>query len=125
MSGTPNFRLEEFMCPCGNCSSNHTKLGLLTALQEVRDILKEPISIVSGFRCAAHNKTVGGSETSSHLYGLAADLKIHDSKYAFKLMKAIFRSNRFERIGYGKMDGTLCLHVDIDYDKPKERLWGY
>mgnify|MGYP002700500222 FL=1 len=119
-----NFSLSEFACACG-CPENHTKLGLLTALQEVRDIFGRGIKIASGYRCEFHNKGVGGSPKSSHILGLAADIVIPDSVYAFQLMKAIFDSGRFQRVGYGKMSGTLVLHVDVDLDKPQEVLWGY
>ena len=124
MPETPNFTLSEFACSCG-CSENRTKLGLLSALQEVRDLFGRGIKIASGYRCEFHNKGVGGSPKSSHILGLAADIAIPDSSYAFHLMKAIFESHRFQRVGYGKMSGTLVLHVDIDLDKSQKVLWGY
>ena len=125
MPATKNFSAEEFKCRCG-CLVNSTEIELLYALQAVRDITEESIKISSGYRCASHNKAVGGSEKSSHLRGLACDISVPSSAYAFKIMRAIIVSNRFKRIGYGKMNsGELVLHLDIDSSKVQEVLWGY
>lgn len=43
-------------------------------LQPLRDAWGGPITITSGYRCAALNAVVGGSRTSAHLTGYAADL---------------------------------------------------
>ena len=123
--GTKNFALEEFACQCP-CRSNHTKLDLLYSLQHVRDIFEEAMVISSGYRCAKHNKEEGGSEDSSHIKGLAADIVIPTPTYAFALMRAIMVTNRFNRVGFGKLpSGTLVLHLDIDKDKVQDVLWGY
>ena len=42
-------------------------------LQTLRDVYGKGIKINSGFRSAALNKMVGGSATSAHSYGYAAD----------------------------------------------------
>ena len=125
MSGTKNFNADEFKCHCA-CSENSVDMSLLYALQAVRDIIEIPMKISSGYRCVDHNKDVGGADTSSHLRGLAADIAVYNSSQAFILMRGIIISNRFKRIGYGKMNsGELVLHVDIDSTKVQEVLWGY
>ena len=43
-------------------------------LQPLRDAWGSGISITSGYRCPALNDAVGGSKTSAHLTGYAADL---------------------------------------------------
>ena len=45
-------------------------------LEPARLSVGEPIYITSGFRCSGTNMAVGGSKTSLHLYGLAADIRI-------------------------------------------------
>ena len=45
-------------------------------LQPLRNAMGVPIPISSGFRCPRLNKEVGGSSTSQHLKGQAADLSI-------------------------------------------------
>ena len=45
-------------------------------LQPLRDRVKKPIRISSGFRSNSVNKLIGGSHTSQHCKGQAADLTI-------------------------------------------------
>ena len=47
---------------------------LAARLEEVRDLVEQPLSITSGFRCSRLNEAVGGVSTSAHLRGLAADM---------------------------------------------------
>src|SRR5690606_6364327 len=46
---------------------------LAQTLEQLRAVLGHPIHITSGYRSPALNKAVGGSATSSHSEGLAAD----------------------------------------------------
>lgn len=45
-------------------------------LQPIRDKLKKPMVVSSGFRNSMVNKLVGGSATSEHLKGMAADFTV-------------------------------------------------
>ena len=85
---TENFRSEEFECPC--CGKNEIQLVLLSCLQDVRDDFGRSIKITSGYRCYNHNSAVGGSPSSSHVKGIAADIRVYDSDQAFRIMKSIF-----------------------------------
>src|SRR5262245_38153427 len=42
-------------------------------LEDVRELLGRPLVITSGFRAPKLNRAVGGSATSVHVIGLAAD----------------------------------------------------
>ena len=46
---------------------------LASELERVQALLGAPLDISSGYRCAALNAAVGGSDTSQHVRGLAAD----------------------------------------------------
>lgn len=46
-----------------------------TWLQKARDVLGVPLRVTSGFRSWAHNTAIGGSPTSDHPNGLAADFE--------------------------------------------------
>jgi len=124
---TKNFSFEEFKCPC--CGQGGVKLELLYALQRVRDCLKpdDVMEITSGYRCPIYNSSprIGSNDTSSHVKGLAADIKIDSSGKAFRIMEAIMKTDAFKRVGFGKMGETLVLHVDIDSNKVQNVLWGY
>jgi uncharacterized protein YcbK (DUF882 family) len=45
-------------------------------LQTFRHTFNAPITINSSYRCVEHNRSVGGSKTSQHLLGKAADITI-------------------------------------------------
>jgi uncharacterized protein YcbK (DUF882 family) len=47
---------------------------LIHVLEHIRAITGEPLPIVSGYRCPAHNAAVGGKPRSQHLLGTAADI---------------------------------------------------
>ena len=46
---------------------------LAPGMQRVRDALGSPVQITSGYRSPELNKAIGGSATSQHVEGLAAD----------------------------------------------------
>lgn len=55
------------------------ELNNLTSLVEhlldpLRELLGKPINVSSGYRCKALNSKVGGSKTSQHMKGQAADI---------------------------------------------------
>ena len=43
-------------------------------LDPLREAYGKPIKVNSGYRCEALNVAIGGSKTSQHRYGLAADI---------------------------------------------------
>lgn len=47
-----------------------------TVLQPLRNSLGKPIVITSGYRGPAVNRLIGGSSTSAHMHGLAADIHV-------------------------------------------------
>jgi len=46
-------------------------------LDPLREEVDKPIIVSSGYRCPELNKAVGGSSTSQHMQGLAADISCH------------------------------------------------
>lgn len=48
---------------------------LIDTLDGIREAWGGPIKVNSGYRCPKLNKAVGGSETSVHMIGFAADLR--------------------------------------------------
>lgn len=47
---------------------------LCKTLESVRSLIGKPILITSGYRCEELNRRVGGSSSSAHIQGLAADI---------------------------------------------------
>ena len=115
---TKNFKRSEFDCQCG-CGRGDISPRLVTLLQDVRDFVGHPIQITSGNRCPAHKKLVGGSDSSSHLYGFAADVACKTSKERYGLMRII--PAKFNRYGIA----IDFIHVDVDELKTQEVVWVY
>lgn len=73
-----NFNSTEFDCKCNSsCSFTLIDEALVVFLQQIRNYFKKPIIITSGYRCAAHNKEVGGATNSYHTKGQAADIVVN------------------------------------------------
>lgn len=86
-----NFKVREFACSDGS-DTIFIAPKLWETLQKIRTHFGKPITITSGYRTTSHNKKVGGSEYSQHLYGMAADIQVEGvspknvAAYAEKLM---------------------------------------
>ena len=73
-----NFNSSEFDCHgSGCCSSTLVDDKLVTYLQQIREHFGKPVNISSGYRCATHNKNIGGATNSRHSKGQAADIYIN------------------------------------------------
>ena len=71
----PGFRVREFRCRDGS-DTIMIDQTLAVLLQAIREHFNKPITITSGYRTAAHNKSVGGAKSSQHLLGKAADIQV-------------------------------------------------
>ena len=91
----------------------------LSKLDEAREFAGIPFSINSAYRSPTHPESIK-NPTSSHIKGLAVDIKATDSKTRFKILEALL-SVGFTRIGIA----DTFIHVDMDYDKSQELIWTY
>lgn len=72
-----HFKESEFYCPsCKNTGAEGMNPNLIKLLDAMREHFGQPITITSGYRCAAYNKKVGGISGSQHTLGNAADFYI-------------------------------------------------
>lgn len=71
-----NFRVREFACKCSRCSELLIDDALVDWLQNIRDHFGAPVRVNSGYRCEPHNAEVGGSASSHHMRGMAADIRV-------------------------------------------------
>ena len=74
-----------------------------TILQPIRDAWKSPIIVNSGFRSEAVNKAVGGSKTSQHRLGEAADISIGGKERNKKLFNFIYKLISQGKIKVGQL----------------------
>ncbi|MCK5605710.1 peptidase M15 [Candidatus Pacearchaeota archaeon] len=113
-----NFKTYNLCCEC--CGLNGISISFIDKLQRSREIAKVKFVITSGYRCEIHNKKEGGSATSSHLIGLAVDIKAETYGMRFKILASLIYVG-FNRIGIHKD----FIHVDDDADKTQGVLWLY
>ena len=95
-------------------------VDFLAKLDEAREYAGIPFVINSAYRSPEHNAKVGGKPTSSHLKGLAVDIKAKDSTTRGLILDAL-RVVGFTRIGIG----NTFIHVDLDTEKAQNKTWLY
>lgn len=92
-------------------------LVYLTAyvLEPLREAMKEPIKINSGYRCPQLNRAVGGVSNSQHLKGQAADICIDgDMKKGRKWFDYIRQHLQFDQLIWEHdKSGTYWIHVSF------------
>lgn len=98
------FRADEFWCR--HCHRNGVGRDLVVALMQLRRSTRKPVQIQSGWRCAEHNKAVGGATDSMHLYGLAADITPAPPQTFVRGLRA------FSGLGFNAR-GRTVRHVDV------------
>jgi hypothetical protein len=76
MKLTPNFQIEEFLPRPLPDRLTENLMDLAALLERVRVIAGCPVTVHCGWRTAEHNAAVGGSRTSDHLSGSAADFHV-------------------------------------------------
>ena len=119
---SPAFRVREFRCRDGS-DTIMIDQTLAVLLQAIREHFNKPITITSGYRTAAHNKSVGGAKSSQHLLGKAADIQVADTTveavaaYAESLMPDWGGVGRYP-VKAGRTKGWV--HVDT---RAKKSRW--
>ena len=74
-----NFKVKEFACQDGS-DPIFIDFELVNVLQKIRSHFGKAVTITSAYRTPNHNKAVGGTTYSQHLYGKAADIKVQGTK---------------------------------------------
>lgn len=85
-------------------------------LQPLRDKLKKPIVITSGFRSVKVNELVGGVDNSQHLYGQAADITVNGMSAA-----QLFDFVKSSDIEYDQCINEYNSWVHVSYNKGHNR----
>lgn len=69
---------------------------IYTILQPIRDEFKRPIKVNSGYRCKELNALVGGSKTSQHVKGEAADITSSDNRKLWNLIVSMIKDGKIQ-----------------------------
>ena len=119
-----NFTVAEFACKDGS-DPVFVDSSLAALLQKIRDHFGRPVVITSGYRTAAHNAAVGGSKSSQHLLGRAADFWVEDTPvaavaaYAETLLPARGGIGRYLKDAAHPKRRTGWVHIDTRADKSR------
>ena len=120
---TKNFSIGEFECKCGCVMPDevlYNVVKLVNQLQTIRDVIKTPIQINSAYRCKSHNKAIGGSVSSQHILGKAADIVVRGydpSLEIYPLIEELINEGQILQGGLG--DYSTFTHYDIRKTKAR------
>lgn len=103
-----------------DATARHYLEKLMAYLDRVRDAYGKPIRITSGYRSKKVNEAVGGSTTSQHRLGQAADLQCAD---LHALMRTIVALGGYDQLIYEHpRRGSVWVHVSVPADGKAPRL---
>ncbi|WFD12023.1 YcbK family protein [Tepidibacter hydrothermalis] len=117
---TEHFRVGEIVCHDGS-SEYIINSKALEGLEKLREIIKKPIIINSGYRTVSYNKRCGGSPKSQHLVGNAIDFHVKgmSTEDIYHIMKTHnMIGKEFKGIGLY----NTFVHVDV---RPNPNRRGY
>ena len=116
MQLTKNFSLAEFNCHDGTpvpADLIPNVKELAKNLQVLRDEIKEPVRLNSGYRTPSYNKKVGGKPKSQHMLAKAADIvaKSYTPKQLAAVIERFIKAGKMKQGGIGIYPGFT--HYDV------------
>lgn len=117
-----HFDHSEFNYNCGARNYNGGKVTAATARENMRRVMWQlealrhklgdrPLVVTSGFRSVSCNSSVGGSSTSLHMYGQAADLGLSSSPTQCQMFHGSKSAGFEEILGPGYPGHNDHVHV--------------
>jgi uncharacterized protein YcbK (DUF882 family) len=111
-----NFILAEFNSKCGRKMPNNVLKNIVELaknLQVIRNEVKLPVSIASGYRSPEHNAKVKGARNSQHLIGTAADIKVQGMSplSVSRVIERLIQEGKIKEGGIGIYN--TWVHYDI------------
>ena len=120
----PDFKVRELRCRDGS-DTVMVDEALMLLLQCIREHFGKPVHITSGYRTAAHNAAVGGSKSSQHLLGRAADFYVEGvdvaavAAYAETLLPGRGGIGRYPKDAKHPTRKTGWVHIDTRVNKSR------
>ena len=113
----PYITLEEYRCRCCHKlppdfdATKKPYSELFEAFRILRSTFGKPIHISSGYRCPEHNKAIGGSLMSAHMFGTALDCDVIEVSEVNRLCRIMeLNAPHFRRGEYTQ--GKTFIHID-------------
>jgi uncharacterized protein YcbK (DUF882 family) len=121
---TEHFKSKEFECQCSHADCIDQKISkkLIENLEKCRQEYKHAVIINSGYRCAKHNKEIGGADKSQHMEGKAADTrpKLLTTDTMDEWIKVL--NSTFKAMGIAQS----FIHVDVrEMEGSIRKVWYY
>jgi zinc D-Ala-D-Ala carboxypeptidase len=93
-------------------------------LEIIRTLLAEPIRVLSGYRCRTLNAAIGGSTTSAHMQGMAADIIPTGLSRYDAAARIASSSLDFDQLilEYYSSPTSGWIHVGFSRTKPRRQL---
>lgn len=113
---TKNFTKWEFRSKDGSIMPDHVLenvIELACNLQTLRDFLGEPIKVNSAYRSLQHNRSIGSKDSSQHVKGNAADIKVKglDTEDLYLIIEKLIEIGDLKEGGLGLYN--TFVHYDI------------
>ena len=92
-ASSKNFSAVELRCHCPKCNRQQPNKVLqesLDLLQQLREKIGRPLSLVSAYRCAEHPVEKRKPTPGQHNKGTAFDIAVGDGSEAYEVMKHAF-----------------------------------
>tara|TARA_R110002020_G_scaffold73622_2_gene188881 strand:+ start:367 stop:798 length:432 start_codon:yes stop_codon:yes gene_type:complete len=122
---TKNFSVAEMGCSC--CGKADMDEDFMRILQSIRDEMKRPLQITSGYRCEKHNSVVSKVKNGPHTKAKAADILISGAD-ALRLF-AIAQKHGVSGCGLSQNGphNKRFLHIDslTSDEGPRPTVWTY
>jgi uncharacterized protein YcbK (DUF882 family) len=126
MKLSKNFNLSEFNSKDGT-AADQLVIKNLTILAEqleaLRDYLGKPIQVTSGYRSKEHNAKIGGAKNSTHVNGMAADIKVKGLTplEVYNAIEKLIADGKMKQGGLGLY--RSWIHYDIYFNGKTPRRW--
>lgn len=119
---SPHFNVQEFRCKCGEKHDILIDNVLIDKLERLYSILDcSAIRITSGYRCSAHDKSVGGNGSGQHTLGKAADICCYDHSMTPISSKIV--CCKAQDLGFGGIANINVAYIYTHVDVRAGKVW--
>lgn len=113
---SPHFNVQEFRCKCGKTHNIYVSDELVSMLESIFQKMNcSMATITSGYRCATHDRSVGGYGSGPHVEGVAVDICFYDKSgkpISTKLISCLAQDMGFKGIANITSDYAY-IHLDM------------
>ena len=112
---SPHFCAREFRCKCSSPHTFQVSEQLISMLEQLYAALDcGKIIVSSGYRCAAHDKAVGGNGAGQHTKGTAADVVCYDKSGSVISAKTV--CGKAQDLGFGGIANITGAYTSVHLD---------